>query len=202
MKKINDFLPVIALALLLIGGHSQASTGFCDGDCSKEIHLFKVYAKQDSALAHMSLSHVYIMGNGVEVDIDRGVRHLRKAVALDFDPAYYQLGYFYYHGMYVEQDLEQAKIWLTKAAKGHIRNAKALLARMDNVGSGEQLKAELKAEQAQKNARRASQPKVERIKITPSNTYNDVISSIRFLAGERGASARAAGAIPYVLNRR
>lgn len=192
----------LALSAGFASTNVSAATGFCDGNCQKEIHLFKLYAKRDSALANMAMGHVNIMGNGVEPNIKKGLRYLRKATKLEFAPAYYQLGYFYYHGMYVEQDFVQAKRWLKKAAKDSVRNAAQLVHNMETV-SEDEIRAELATKkQKSKEAReRNSSSKVERIAVYTNNSYQDVIASIRYYAGEKDADMRTAGAVPFIFNK-
>jgi TPR repeat protein len=205
LKKPHYIIALLSIALVgpLFSSSVLAGTEVCDGNCKKEINVFKRYIKQDSPLAHMAMGHVYIMGNGVEVDTDKGLRYIKKAAKMEFGPAAFQLGYFYYHGMYVEQDFSLARRWLSKAAKKGIHNAEKLMVKLDGPDAEDNIKAELAETARQKKAARERQKddQIERVVVHANNTYAEVIDSIRYLAGERTADMRAAGTVPYVFTR-
>lgn len=109
-----------------------------------------------SADARNELGFSYEVGYEVPIDYGKALGWYYLAAKQDHARAQYNLGRLYFYGAGVEADLEQAKVWLSKASTSGVEEAKAFLANMSDI------------EKIKENS-----PKV--IKVTPSNGSQNVL---------------------------
>ncbi|MEM9965696.1 MAG: SEL1-like repeat protein [Asticcacaulis sp.] len=131
----------------------QALTAYDAGNYPEAINQFKIAWNKigypDSALF---LGHIYILGQGTEVDIPEGIKWLKRAANqpyqnLSFDPAYpdrsmpridaaLTLGSIYLTGYGVPQDKKEAVHWYKKAADTGHAPSTVILATLYQNGIG------------------------------------------------------------------
>lgn len=115
---------IIIIATIIFTGLSFYSTKtpaaelneMCRSDCKYEVKILKQYAKEGSSLAEFSLAIMYYRGVGVKRNIKVANRLLAKSAKAGEPGAQYQLGYFLMYGMYMDKDLERAKMWFKRAS--------------------------------------------------------------------------------------
>lgn len=136
MKTLSALL-FIFLCMLYSPITIADNTSFCASDCSYEIRMFRKYTKQGSSLAELSLGIMYLQGKGTERNIESGIRHITRAAQENEPAAVYQLGYMYLFGMFVEQDVDRAKLLLKKARNRGVLSARKYLELIDKNENGE-----------------------------------------------------------------
>lgn len=91
------------------------------------IELLEKSAQEGNTQAQTAMGLMYLTGQVVDQDTEKGRHWLEKAADQGDITAQYNLGLIYLEGIGVEKDLKQAVDWLKKAAqKGHLE-AKAYL---------------------------------------------------------------------------
>ncbi len=86
----------------------------------KAFKLWGKSAKKGYAPAQRQLAVCYLDGEGVEVDPEKGVEWMMKAVEQGDSWAQYDMGVLYFEGKGVAQDATKAVYWFEKAAEqGH-----------------------------------------------------------------------------------
>ena len=121
MKK-TFFLSVISLL--------SACTMGCSNPKSEQEHSIEILeksAQEGNTQAQTAVGLMYLTGQVVDQDTEKGRQWLEKAADQGDITAQYNLGLIYLEGIGVEKDLKQAADWLKRAAKkGHLE-AKACL---------------------------------------------------------------------------
>nr|MCR5259142.1 sel1 repeat family protein [Desulfovibrio sp.] len=108
-------------AMLAMGDMYRFGDGV-ETDFRKALEWYRKAAEKDDPHALFALAEMYVRGEGVEKDIDKAVEHCSKSADLGNADAQFQLGHLFYappEGR--QQDEEQARSWLRKAAEqGHL----------------------------------------------------------------------------------
>ena len=73
-------------------------------------------AAQDDIYALYIVALIYLNGNGVEKDADKGMAYLERSAVLGNADAQLVLAGRYYSGDFIAKDIEKAREWLEKAA--------------------------------------------------------------------------------------
>jgi len=110
MKYLNKLVIVIGMLAISL----SASAGG-----SSEIKKLRKYARNGSSDAATILGIKYLKGEGVEQDVEKAFRYIKKATKYD-NPnpvAFFQMGVFYLNGVNVEQDKNTALDYFAKAAE-------------------------------------------------------------------------------------
>jgi hypothetical protein len=105
----------------------------CLNDCKSEFMFFRRYAKQGSTLADLSLAIMFLRGQGTEVNIPAGKRHLIRAAKAGEPGAQYQLGYLLMYGIYMPQNIERSLNWFKRAVKSKVPGAQAKVNTIENM---------------------------------------------------------------------
>lgn len=91
-------------------------------------------ARNGEANAQYRLAVAYLEGkSGFNKDRQKALNWLKNAANNNQRDAQYLLGSFYYNGGPVKRDLKSARIWLNKAAKAGVNNARVLLSAIDDL---------------------------------------------------------------------
>ena len=99
------------------------------------MELFQKAAEAGNANAMNELGSVYVNGQGVERNIERGVGWYEKAAQSGSTAAMENLGSLYENGYGVEQDYEKAEEWYRKGAERYRKEAEAgTVAAMASLG--------------------------------------------------------------------
>ena len=89
----------------------------CEKDVRKAVELYKKAANNGSGFSANLLYSVYYYGKyGVKIDREMAKRYLLKAVELNEPWGYYNLGNAYFNGDMVDKSIEQAFVYIKKAA--------------------------------------------------------------------------------------
>jgi hypothetical protein len=86
-------------------------------------HWLRQSAEQDFAPAQCQLGENYLAGDGIEKNLDKGIKWLRKAAEQNYDEAQYLLGKCYDKGQGVPKDHQEAIKWYAKAAEQGLAKA-------------------------------------------------------------------------------
>lgn len=130
--------PFLLCIILLTGvispsSHSTSLEQLCESNCKNEFNFFRKYAEQGSSLASLSLAIMYYRGQGTDVNVQTATRHLYKAARAGEPGAQYQLGYFFEHGLYLNQDLVKARNWYKQAGRKNTLDAKEKVRQLNQV---------------------------------------------------------------------
>ncbi len=184
---------------------SFASSGFCRSTCAEEVRIFRKFSKEDVPLAHMALSHVYLLGNGVDESHSRGIYYLKKAALLDFSPAHYQLGLYYMYGMYVDQDFELAEKWMEKASRSDVRDSVTIRNKLVAILDGSEPPVEIKQPEVQESIKNEilydkEGKEIERITVSTNMAYAHVVDTLKNMNCSHCRGHRVVfGFVPYIM---
>jgi hypothetical protein len=128
-------------AQLLMGLLYQRGEYFVK-DSEKSFLWYKRVAmgKRGFTLAQHLVGRAYLIGDGVEPNMRRAVKYLKRSATLGLVDSQRLLGQEYFSGKRLEQDLELSKFWLTKASLQKDYHSTVWLAQLLKAGEN---KAEL-----------------------------------------------------------
>lgn len=105
--------PVQALTIKASQQDQQATEQVCaDGSCRPHIMMLHRHARYADFTSMSILGMIYVTGDGVEQDIDRGVGFMKQAARGGNPMANFTLSTWYRHGKFVEQDSALADRYL------------------------------------------------------------------------------------------
>lgn len=91
----------------------QTSSGLCnDGSCRPHIMMLHRLTRNGDLTAMSILAMLYVTGDGVEQDIERGVGWMKRAASGGNPMANFTLATWYRQGTFVEQDAAEADRYL------------------------------------------------------------------------------------------
>lgn len=94
---------------------------------NKAFHLLEQFASEGNAEASVRIMNDYLNGNEMMLEHREAINYLRKAVDDGFAPAMYLMADLLLDGLYLPQDLEQAKKLLKAAANAGFAEAQFAL---------------------------------------------------------------------------
>lgn len=105
---------------------------------AQDLALFEQQAQQGDNVAQLHVGRAYLYGDGVEKNIDLGVRYLTQAANNGFGPALDELAQVYGYGYGVKEDGVLAKSYAERASRTDYLPAKATIAMVYLLGWGTQ----------------------------------------------------------------
>ena len=108
-------------ALYMLGVH------FTDSDPALAVQYYQKAANNNFYPAINNLADKYETGSGIEQNIHKAIELYEIAAQQHIAAAEWSLGFLYFNGELINQDLELAKFWLTKADKNGWPQAQELL---------------------------------------------------------------------------
>ena len=114
-------------ALYMLGVH------FTDSDPALAVQYYQKAADSNFYPAINNLADKYETGSGVDQNIHKAIELYGIAAQQHIAAAEWSLGFLYFNGELINQDLELAKFWLTKADKNGWPQAQELLDMLDGI---------------------------------------------------------------------
>lgn len=87
------------------------------GNYHQAFKQFQKLAKQGDSESQGILGNLYLLGEGVEMNLPEAFKWHSKAAAQGEADSQAVLGHMYHFGRYVKRDGKKAKMWLTKSCK-------------------------------------------------------------------------------------